>query len=273
MAEGVYSFHRMRDACLADQAEGWYRFLQAYLPLGRHLLERHFPALDQTALLTEVFRAARAHQVELWRTFQGTGEKEFLFHFRQFLMQRARAARARLPETPLTPEIFWSVLEEFPLLQREMLVLSFRRYTPEELTEMMKFNPETTRAAVAQAQEKLRTRLGAAVGPDLLTRDHDALFAALEEQRGEKCLPAKIHARIADGQITWRDREAAERHIESCAYCLNRFAEYHEVFHYYRTLPPAEEAAVAPLAAALGLPAQESTRKKGKAWWLRLLGG
>lgn len=271
MAEIVFSFHRMRDACLADQAEGWRRFVLAYAPLARHLLVRYFPTQDTAALQAEVFRAAKANQAELWRTFAGSGEKEFLLHFRSFLMGQARVRRGAAPETPLTPEIFWTLLQGFPLFQRELLALCFRRYTPEELDAILRFRPEATRAVVAQAEEKLRAQLGEQASADLLTGDHDALFAAYEAQRGEKCLPAPTYRQILDGQITWREREAAERHLEECAHCLNRSADYREVAHYYRTLPPAEESAVAPLLVALELPTQKG--EAGRPWWVRLLGG
>lgn len=272
VTEGVFSFHRMRAACLAGDPAGWHQALATYAPLARQLLGHYFPGLDAAALLTQVFREAKADQARLWRTFAGTSEKEFLLHFRRFLLEQGRVARGAPPETPLTPESFRALLEPFPPLQREMLVLSFHRYTPEELSAMMKFQAQTTRAAVEQARELLRTQLGAAVGPEVAQGDHDALFAALEEQRGKACVPDKTYVRIVDGQITWRDREEVDRHIADCLYCLNRFAEFREVHHFFHTLPPAGEAEVAGLAAALGLPA-EAGAGKGKTWWQRLLGG
>lgn len=272
MREGVFSFDTMREACLTDQPAGWRHFVKTYAPVARHLLRHYFPAQEQAALLGRVVREAKANQAQVWRSFAGTSEKEFLLHLRGFVLREGRAARGTVPETPLTPENFWALLEPFPALQREMLVLSFRGYTPEELSVIMKFLPETTRAAVERARKKLRTPLGAGLGPDIEKRDHDALFAAIETQRGEKCVLDKTYVRFVDGQVTWREREDAERHIENCLYCLNRFAEFREVFHFFRTLPPAEDNDVAELFVALGLPAQEPVGKK-RAWWQRLLGG
>lgn len=272
VVKGVFDFHCMQESCQSDQPEGWRRFVESYAPLAQRLLEHYFPGHDTAALLVEVFRQARANQAELWRTFSGVSEKEFLLHFHRFVLQQGRAARGAWPETPLSPQNFQALLEEFPPLQREMLALSFRGYEAEELSQMMKFHPETIRTATERAQEKLRARLGEAIGPDFSRRDHDALFAAIEAQRGENCVPDKIFPRIVDGQTTWREREEAERHIESCLHCLNRFADYYEVFHYHRTLPPADGSTVARLAAALGLPAAESGRKSRKSWWRRLRG-
>jgi len=121
-------------------------------------------------------------------------------------------------------------------------------------------------------REKLQALLGPAAAGDPERRDHDALFAALEKQRGEACVPDKTYVRFVDGQLTWREREEVERHLENCFYCLNRFAEFREVAHFFHVLPPADDAAVAELAAALGLPGQKPRAKK-LPWWQRLLGG
>lgn len=272
MVEGVFSFHSMQRACRADEPAAWLHFLNSYAPLARQLLRHYFPEQEQRALLAQVFREARAEQARLWRSFAGTGEKEFALHFRGFLMEQGRAARGASPGTPLTPENFWAVLGEFPPLQREMLTLAFHRYSPEELSTFLKFEPETIVAAVSQARGKLAAQLGPAAGRDLERRDHDALFAALEKQGGDKCVPVKTYVRFVDGQLTWREREDVERHLENCLSCLNRFAEFREVTHFFHVLPPADGAVVAELAVALGLPVQEPPKKK-LPWWLRLLGG
>jgi len=271
MVEGVFSFHKMQEACRADQPAGWLHFIRAYAPLTHKLLQHYFPALEQRALLRQVFRAARAEGGAVWRDFAGTSEKEFLSHLRRFVLEQGRAARGARPETPLTPENFWVLLQEFPPLQREVLLLAFHRYSPEEVSLFTKFETETVVAVTRQAHEKLRAQLGAAAG-HLEPRDHDPLFAAVETPAGEKCVPVKTYARLVDGQVTWREREDAERHIENCLACLNRFAEFREVAHFFHTLPPADDALVAELAAAMGLPAQ-SVPKKKPAWWQRLLGG
>ncbi|MFQ5662791.1 MAG: hypothetical protein ACE5HL_03050 [Terriglobia bacterium] len=273
MVNGVFSFHVMREACLARQAEGWRQFVKSYTPLAGHLLQHYFPRLEHRALLAEIFRHAKMNTAQFWQGFAGTSEKEFLLHIRRFVMEGARAARGARPETPLTPQVFWAVLQEFPLLQRELLLLSFHGYTPEELHPVLKFEPETTRTVTEQARGKLRAQLGAAVGPDFERHDHDALFAAIEESHGEKCLPDKTYGRIVDGQISWRDRDAAEQHIEGCLHCVNRFAEFREILYYHRTLPPPEDSTLAPIAVALGLPVQEPARRKKRPWWQRLLGG
>lgn len=273
MVEGVYSFHRMAEECRADRPQAWAHCVRLYFPLVHHLLLRYFPGLDPAALPAQLFRAARAEGAVLWRSYGGSGEKDFLLHLRDFVFEQGRATRGGRPETPVTSDGFWAVLGEFPPLQREMLVLSFRGYTPEEIKDIMKFAPESVQAGVERVREKLHARLGEAIGPDIATRDHDALFEAFEQQRGKDCLEDKIYVRIADGQASWYDRQDYERHLEGCAHCLNRFASYREAVYFFRTLPPAEAAEVAPLLRALELPQEGLAAGGKKPWWLRLLGG
>ncbi|MFQ5778034.1 MAG: hypothetical protein ACE5IP_08500 [Terriglobia bacterium] len=273
MVEGVYSFHRMAEECRADRPEAWAHSVRLYFPLVRHFLEHYFPGLDPSALLAQVFRAARADGGALWRTYGGSGEKDFLLHLRDFVFEQGRAARGARPETPLTPDDFWVVLTEFPPLQREMLLLSFRGYRPEDIKDIVKFAPASVQAGVERAREKLRARLGEAIGSDIATGNHDALFEGYERQRGKDCLEDKIYVRIADGQASWYDRQDYERHLEGCAHCLNRFASYREAVYFFRTLPPTEAADVAPLLRALELPQEGLAAGGKKPWWLRLLGG
>ncbi|MFQ5723147.1 MAG: hypothetical protein ACE5G6_01545 [Terriglobia bacterium] len=271
VVEGVFSFHTLRDACLAGQPVGWREFVKTYSPVTRQLLGHYFPRQDQAGLLVRVFREARGEPGGIWKDFQGTSENEFLLHWRQFVIEQARRARGPAPETPLNPENFWRLLETFPLLQREMLILGFRRYRPEQLAELSKFSVEASGEILEQAQRRLEQQLGKGVGEELLRHDHDALFAAIEQQRGEKCCPGRVFVRLADGQISWREREEAERHIESCLHCLDRSAQYCEVARFFHVLPPPATGELQDLLGALELPVEEPLRKQ--TWWQRLLGG
>src|SRR3990172_8632892 len=172
MTEGVFSFHRMQQACRADEPAAWRHFIKNYAPLAKQLLRHYFPEQEQRGLLAQIFREARADQARLWRSFAGTNEKEFVLHFRYFLLAQGRGGRGGAPPNPLPPGDFLAGVPE--------------------------------------------------------RRDHDALFAALEKQRGEACVPDKTYVRFVDGQLTWREREEVERHLENCFYCLNRFAAFRE---------------------------------------------
>lgn len=265
----VFSFHTMRDACLAGDPRGWGYFVKLYSPLARHLLRHYFSTQTLSTLLPQVFREATAGQGRIWKNFAGTDEKEFVFYWRGFVVEQGRQARGAPPRTPVTSENFWALLETFPPLQRELLILGFRHYSPEQLSDLTKFTPESAANVLQQARQRLAQKLGNA--GSLERGDHDALFAAIEQQHGEKCYPHRLFVRMADGQITWREREDAERHLQECLHCLDRLAQYREASRFFHVLPPADANAVRELLAELGLPAVELGEQRS--WWQRLLGG
>src|SRR3972149_1910841 len=127
MTEGVFSSPRMQQPCRADEPAAWRHFIKNYAPLAKQLLRHYFPEQEQRGLLAQVFREAPPDQARLWRSFAGTNEKEFVLHFRAFVLAQGRAARGGSPDTPLTPENFRALLEEFPPLQRESLSVGFPR--------------------------------------------------------------------------------------------------------------------------------------------------
>jgi len=274
---GVISFDDLREACRAGGPEGWLRFAELYAPVVRHLLEHHFSGEGGAALLPKVFEAARAEPGELLGE-AGGNEKEFLLRLRDLVFRIGREARGPGPTPPqpspgvgpAEPEKVAAALESFPVLQQQLLALALRGYSPETLKVMLRFEPETTRGAL----EQFTGKLGAASSGALAAGAGKALVAAASAApRGEQCVAESAFARWADGQMTWRERETTDRHMAECIHCLNRSAEYLEVFHFFRMLPPASANDVEEIAAALGLPAAAAATKKKTPWWLRLLGG
>lgn len=263
MTTGVFSFHRMREECLAGDPHGWRGFIRQYTPLARQLARHYFPELSSSEFLCEIFQQARAKDAALLRQFTGTSEGEFLFVFRQFVLTLGRRHRTQPPAAPVTLENLWTVLKQFPPLQREMVLLTFRGYAPEEINLIHLFEFERAEQILGQLVEILRAELGSAFRDDLIGLDHDPLFAQLEQQRTEECVPDRIYVRIVDGQINWREKENAEDHINACLYCLARFAEYRELCYFYKKLPPVEDALATDVAAALGLPSEEAQQRRG----------
>jgi hypothetical protein len=272
---GVFNFHRMRDTCLAGEPHAWRGFIRQYGPLARHLGQHYFPELPAGPLLCDVFREARANDAGLLREFAGSTEGEFLLRFRQWVLTRGRRhrpSRSAGPATPLTPENFWALLTQFPPLQREMILLTFRRYTPEQINKIHRFDVETAQAVLPQVVTRSRGLLGPAFRDDLMAIDHDALFAQIEQQRTDNCVPDRTYVRIVDGQISWRDKENVDSHLDACLFCLARFAEYREVFYFYGKVPPLELALAEEVAAAVGLLPEEAEKPRGLARLVSLLG-
>lgn len=262
----------MRDLCLAGEPEGWRGFIGQYAALVRHLGQHYFAELPADDFLREVFREAHANDAALLRGFTGSSEGEFLLCLRPFVLERGRRRRREPPTAPLVLEKLWELLQQFQPLQRELILLRFRGYTPEEITRIHRFEPETTEKVLAAVTEKARGQLGLAFRDDLPALDHEALFAEIERQRTDQCVPDKTYVRIVDGQITWREKEDVEPHIDACLYCLARFAEYREVSYFLHKLPAIEPAVARELAAALGLPPAEEDKPRGLARYLSWLG-
>lgn len=253
----------MRELCLAGELAGWRGFIRQYGALARHLAGHYFPEQPTADLVSDVFRAAHAENAALLREFAGTSEGEFLFLFRQSVLARGRARRSAQPTSPFAPESFWALLTRFPPLQREMILLTFRGHAPEEINRIHRFELESAQKILAQVVERARAELGPAFREDFLRANHDGLFAAIEGQRTDKCVPDKTCVRIVDGQLTWREKENVDYHIDDCLYCLARFAEYREVFYYYSKLPPLEATTLNDIATAVGLPPEKAAKPRG----------
>src|SRR3989338_11322669 len=107
MTEGVFSFHRMQQACRAEEPAAWRHFTKTSAPLAKQLLRHYSPEQEQRGLLAQIFREARADQARLWRSFAGTNEKEFVLHFCYFLLAQGRAAPGGPPPPPPPPAELW----------------------------------------------------------------------------------------------------------------------------------------------------------------------
>ncbi|MGH9523077.1 MAG: hypothetical protein ACRD3E_11165, partial [Terriglobales bacterium] len=80
-----------------------------------------------------------------------------------------------------------------------------------------------------------------------------------EQRRTEACLPLKTFNNIVNGQISWRERDVAEKHVSSCFYCLDRFTTFQEVVRMLKDRQPASGAEVERFAAQLDLPKRNKT--------------
>ncbi|MBI4462142.1 MAG: hypothetical protein HY653_04475, partial [Acidobacteria bacterium] len=196
---------------------------------------------------------------------------EFLLALRRFLLSLGRAHQ-QAPATPFTLEDFWALLQEFPPLQREMILLTLRGYSPEEINRMHRFEQSSGQQILNRLLEKSASLLGQSFRDDLLRMNHDALFASIEQQPTDKCVPDRTYVRLFDGQVSWREKENFELHIESCLYCLARLAEYREVFYYFQKLPAADPARLGEIGAALGLLPERAEKPRGLARLIPRLG-
>lgn len=263
MAEPILTVLDLRARCLAGDGEAWRSFIRIYGSLARHLVKHYFRRESEPELLQEVFAATRGEAGPFWKAFGGMGQKEFLLHVRRHVLEVGRKRRGPAPETALTPELFSALMKHFRPAQQEILILTLKGYGAEDVSTVTRSFKATAQRIVREALYKLPDVLGAPVGEDFFGRDHDALFAQIDQERSEQCLPDRFYVLFEDGgALSWRDRDNAERHFETCRRCLVRLTDYRETHHFFRTLPPLENETVAALALHIGFPIETEPGKK-----------
>jgi hypothetical protein len=262
--EPIATTEDLREGCLRDDARAWHSLVAVYGPTARHLVCHYFREVEGDSLLQELFRAARAEAAPFWEGFTGRGQKEFLGYWRRHVMRSARSRRPGAP-SPIPDHELQSALAPLPIAKRQIALLALRRYGPSEAAAISKSAPE----GAEEVRRKLREDLGKSDRIDPLEQDHDGFFATLEDQRSDECLPDKYFAYLEDGWPSWRDRDQADRHLESCLPCQNRFANYREVHYYFRVLGPWGPEECDRVAEVLGLPKVSSGGAR-LSWWRRL---
>jgi hypothetical protein len=70
----------------------------------------------------------------------------------------------------------------------------------------------------------------------------------------------KTFNNIINGQISWRERDVAEKHVAGCFYCLDRFTTFQEIVRMIKDQQHASEAECEKLLSRLNLPVK---RKAG----------
>ncbi len=262
MPEPILTVLDLRERCLAGDSNAWLTFVRSYGPLARHLVQHYFRGLPEPELLPEVFARARETPADFWQSFRGQGQKEFLLHFRRHVLSLGRKRRGPTPEAPLTFDGLSTLLQRFPQAQREMVILTLKGYSPEAVGLMTRAHQASVESIAHQALQQIGDRLAS-------PGDHLALFADLENRRGEECLPDRFYVHFEDGgTVSWRDRERAERHFEGCLRCLGLLTDYRETHHVFRTLPPLEPEAEKALRQRLGFSVDVKPEKQ--AFWRRL---
>lgn len=253
--------------CQRGERLGWEEFIREYAPIARALLSHYFPALspevdDHVAV---VFSRAHGGDNQFFRNLKFANEREFGCAFRDFVFAYGREA-ARLPAPQVSLDNVRELMKDLPVVEQQMLWLFIRGYQAEQIAPML-MNADATAHKVEQiARERLASLLPDA-SPDALVISARALMEQAEQRRTDACLPLKTFNNIVNGQVTWRERDAAEKHIADCFYCLDHFSTFQEIVRMLKDRQPASEAEIERIAAQLDLP------KKTKAGFLsKILG-
>jgi hypothetical protein len=219
----------MAEDCAAGERLGWSEFVRDYSGITQHLLEHYFPVLkpeaDQHVL--GVFERAHANGNAWFKSIKFQNEREFMMAFREMLFAYGRT-EARVPVPELSLEQFKEIVKDLNVVEREAMWLVVKGYTAEQIGPMMA-NAEATAEAVKAVADRRLKELFPAMTPDAFNVSARSLIEAAEKTKTEECLPLKTFNNIVNGQVSWRERDAAEQHIRECFYCIDRFTSFQEM--------------------------------------------
>lgn len=252
----------MAEDCRRGERGGWEEFIRDYSGFARTYLAHYFPALapEIDEHVTTVFRRARSGDNSFFRDLTFANEREFACAFRDYVFAYGREA-ARLPTPEVSLDNVRELMKDLPVVEQQMLWLFMRGFSVEQISPIL-MNAEATARKVEQiARERLRALLPDA-SPDALVVSARALMEQAEQRRGDACLPLKTFNNIVNGQVSWRERDEAEKHVAACFYCLDRFTTFQEVVRMLKDRQPAAEGEIERIGAQLNLP------KKARAGFL-----
>jgi hypothetical protein len=247
----------MAEDCAHGERLGWEEFVRDYSGFARTFLTHYFPALspDIEDHVTTVFRRARANNNQFFTGLKFANEREFAVAFRNHVFAYGREA-ARLPVPQISLEQVRDVMKDLPVVEQQMLWLVIRGFDADAIGRMLMNAEATARDVKAKADDRVRTIVPAA-SPDALVISARALMEAAEQTKTDACLPLRTFNNIINGQITWRERDVAEKHVASCFYCLDRFTTFQEVVRMIKDQEHASDGYVETVVSKLDLPAKK----------------
>jgi AcrR family transcriptional regulator len=241
--------------CSRGEREGWRDLVRQYGGVARRLLNHYFPSLepDIDTHLLGVFQRARGQDNEWFRQVAFTNEREFSMAFRDLLFAYGREA-ARIPVPQLSLEQVRSIMQDLPVLEREMLWLFIKGYDATQVGATI-LNAEATAQSTKQLADQRLAQVLPGTSPDAFNISARVLIEAAEKARTPECLALKTFNNIVNGQISWRERELAEEHINSCFYCLDRFTSFQEMIRLHNDTAALPEPAIEAVLERLNVPA------------------
>lgn len=250
----------MAEDCARGERQGWEEFVREYSGITRDLLSHYFPALapEIEDHVVAVFQRARASNNGLFQGLKFANEREFACAYRDFVFGYGREV-ARLPVPQISLEQARGVMKDLPMVEQQVLWLYMRGFQEEQIAPILMHADATARSVEQKADERVRAIVPDA-SPDALIISGRALMEAAEKSKTDSCLPLKTFNNLVNGQISWRERDVAEKHVANCFHCLDRFTTFQEIVDQMKNRQPAEEEQTEKILAQLDLPAR---RKSG----------
>lgn len=242
-------FNTVED-CSRGMYQGWHEFVRDYAPIARKLLSHYFPALKPNvdAGVADVFTRARQNDNSWFRSLRFDNEREFAMSFRELVLASGRSG-ARRTSLNLSPDQVFTSLAGLTLVQREFFWTFLKGWDVQQASAML-MNASATSEATSQIVDERLAQLGPAT-----ERMNIALLAteAAQSRRQSDCLPWKAFNNVINGQISWSEREACERHIQKCARCLDGFTAFQEMIWLQKVALPLADTEAEALVAKLGV--------------------
>jgi hypothetical protein len=263
----LFTFHKIREQGERGDPAAWRAFVEAYGPACLRLLDLYLPPDAGTAgqIFTATLHAMVEKDFERFRAMPRASEREFLSALRALLLDRAagegnrEAAKADSSEPVLDVVAVARLMEGLPLAHQEILFFKLAGYSDETIERILRISPRVA----APSLERLTPDYAVALGTE---RDGcpwpRSWLLFLREARSagkDACPPLYQALRIQDGQVSWYDKEPAEKHVGECLYCLERWTGLREVTywrHVSAPIPAAQMAEFIPV-----LPAATASKK------------
>jgi len=266
----IRTVFRMVEDCAAGQRQGWLEFVRDFGGIVRNLLAHYFPGFvpELSTHVVAVFRRAGAQDGGWLTGLSFTNEREFMMAFRDLVFaygrererlrsETANGDRPGKPDAParLTLDQVRSITQDLMLLERELLWLFIKGYNAERVAAIMMNAAATAESVYRAAGERLQESFPGAAA-EILVQSAPSLMETAEQSKADACVSLRTFNNLVNGQISWREREAAEGHMKDCFYCIDRFTTFQEMARLRKDtlpLPPEQvEAILAQLPLAPG---------------------
>jgi len=255
----IRTIFSMAEDCARGERLGWVEFVRDFAGIARALLAHYFPTLvpDIDEHLVAVFRRAGTHGGSWFAGLGFSNEREFMMAFRDLVFAYGRE-QERMPAPAIALDQVRAIMNDLSLLEREMLWLIIKGYDGPRIAAIMMNAAATAEAVQRIADERLapqpantgpppqRSKTGfvgdpgragdsapAALVPgapqEALAISARVLMELAEQSKTEPCASLKTFNNLVNGQISWRERELAEEHVNNCFYCIDRFTTFQEM--------------------------------------------
>jgi len=269
----LFTFHKIREQSEQGNAPAWRALLEFYGSTLIRLLEIHaaispreaFPVAQKTmaALAADNFARLRATPRE--------SEREFLGALRGLLFETAlESGVSRESATPggaLQPKTITKLLDDLPLLHKEMLFFKLGGYTDNTIERIMRLSPRVADQAFQRLAGEYQRAREAQQDRSPWPASWLAFLKQARALKTENCTPAHEMVRIHDGQVSWYDKEPVEKHVSGCLHCLQEWTGLREVGYWRRVADPLASSEIEELLAVI--PVDKAPARK-KSFFARL---